>query len=222
MLGGYIQPVHAETGEEIKNNGEDFAVPEILPADLPGINISEARSKLCIGDEMLKEILVGFRKRNLDTVADLRRASLKNDTDTIYQAAHGLKGSAGNIGAFGLMDEAAALEKAAGIGDSEDDFCTLIDHLEIELNRVLDSLAQLGDPEVSEPQIGKIPDIDLAVLFERMADSLDRAAPVEVKQNFMDLKQIFNGENIDALEKQIEDYDYGTALETMKKLADEI
>ncbi len=114
-LSKFIKPSGKERNQtpEILNTSEILSYKdEELPVTLPGIQIQDSLKRLGTDRLVFKKILLGFSERNKDTVEKIREALLNNDCETIRCIAHGLKGSAGNIGAENLRKAAYILESA--------------------------------------------------------------------------------------------------------------
>ncbi len=95
----------AASAASLEKNGRQVAA-------LPGIDLAQTLAALHLDGPTLSRILIGFRADNRDTAQHLRQAVAVNDRDRIAQLAHGLKGSAANIGAAELHRTASALEDA--------------------------------------------------------------------------------------------------------------
>ena len=119
-----------------------------LPDRLPGIDIARTREALNLDGPTLKRILVGFRADNRDTANQMNRALTGNDTERMRQLAHGLKGSAANIGADRLHEAAGALEAACDGNPATDVRPSPIEGLvagvAADLNQVLEAIASDG------------------------------------------------------------------------------
>jgi len=85
---------------------------KILPADLPGIDVESALTRLGDDEELLADLIVSFREDNLTTIDNIRHALETNDQDLARRLVHTLKGVSGNIGAEPLYDTSKKLEIA--------------------------------------------------------------------------------------------------------------
>ncbi len=85
---------------------------KILPADLPGIDVESALTRLGDEEELLADLIVSFREDNLTTIDDIRHALETNDQDLARRLVHTLKGVSGNIGAEPLYGTSKKLEIA--------------------------------------------------------------------------------------------------------------
>ena len=120
---------------------------------LPGIDIAQTLAALHLDGPTFLRILIGFRADNRETAQQLRQAFTVNDPERISQLAHGLKGSAANIGATELNRTAQALEDACR------DFPAAVEPARLEglianvasaLDQVLESIRSLEESGTSD------------------------------------------------------------------------
>jgi signal transduction histidine kinase/CheY-like chemotaxis protein/HPt (histidine-containing phosphotransfer) domain-containing protein len=122
----------------------------IQEAALPGIEISEAMSKLKISREALKKILLKFAEINIEVVEDIKTAILAKDFVLVRRKAHTVKGSSAGIGAYELSDAAWEIEKAINNDDkSSQTLEPLLAVFEIKINQVLDSIKKFCNNPIS-------------------------------------------------------------------------
>jgi HPt (histidine-containing phosphotransfer) domain-containing protein len=174
----------------------------------------------------------GFRADNRDTVEKIKRAFAGQDWGKIVELAHGLKGSAANIGASDLSAAAQALEAACREDNAPDmaspGLATLLDQVESELNRVSESIASLAASAPSptaEPVLAES-DLKLDALMAKLAAAVDRADPQDVLTYLPMVKeQVAANQKVDplsiqTLETQINRYDYDQAMQTIRKICE--
>ncbi|MEZ4428066.1 MAG: Hpt domain-containing protein [Nannocystaceae bacterium] len=65
---------------------------------------------------LVVEIIDAYLEESETDVANMRAAAVDGDGDRLGRAAHRLKGSSANVGAFTLVDRCAALEELARTG----------------------------------------------------------------------------------------------------------
>jgi signal transduction histidine kinase/DNA-binding response OmpR family regulator/ABC-type phosphate/phosphonate transport system substrate-binding protein/HPt (histidine-containing phosphotransfer) domain-containing protein len=223
------EPADVKETESLRQDkvAEDLSVTagDGLPSTLPGINIQNALTELNIDRDLFKQILLGFLQNNRDTISNIRRAFVDKDWDSLMHLSHGLKGSAGNIGADELYAAALTLETASRKGGKYPPDSELIDNIESALNLVLKSLESLI--EKPKPQVSKAkhpspePERFLSMLSP-LADALDIADPEEIKRHFNLLKAHLDRSTVQQLENQINNYDYDKALEKVKEIVKKI
>jgi two-component system, sensor histidine kinase and response regulator len=125
-----------------------------LPGRLPGLDIARTLAELDIDSPALRRILIGFRSDNRDTMRKIRAAFSGNDPDQMLHLAHGLKGSAANIGAAELRMVAQVLEATCREGFVTDGESSglegVITRLESALNQVLESIRSLEESDFGD------------------------------------------------------------------------
>ncbi len=143
--------------EEAKINASDRisaqnildAEKEVLPTNLPGINIKKALEEFKLNAAVFKHILAGFLKNNHNIMKRIKDAFKGKEMDKLIALAHNIKGSSANIGAILLCEAAKKLEDASRDEKPEIIISELIDQFEAALNQVLESLKILDKtPEI--------------------------------------------------------------------------
>mgnify|MGYP000203196041 CR=1 FL=1 len=218
--------------ERLPHAGEPEDIPEKpaietgeLPATLPGINIQDTLKRLNLSADVFKRILIGFLNNNKDTANNIKDLFEKKDWESLMRLAHSLKGSAGNIGANDLQDAAFQLEKASSKGAASPPEKNLVDNVVTTLSQVLESLQTLADTEKGEPLDVKADIVEPAKvipLLKQLADALDLAEPVEIAKYMDAVREYLNRSILQNLEKQISEYNYDKALETIKGIVENI
>ncbi len=92
-------------------------------------------------DEDAREIVEFFLEAYLENFADIQDSLDKEDLESCASSAHSLIGSAGGIGAEGLADGLARLEKACRAGDLTAAGDAKV-HLKAEQERVFPAIRQ--------------------------------------------------------------------------------
>jgi PAS domain S-box-containing protein len=192
-----------------------------LPDRLPGIHIREALKRLRIDPETFKAILLGFLDRNGDMIEKLWDAFEKEDTELIWRLAHNLKGSAGNIGAYKLQEAAYSLESVLREGNTSD-AKAIADDVEDKFRQVSESLTVLKKSmyaEFSKHEKKPVNKTEMTSLLRQFAQALDIADPLEISTQLKSLKQYFHLSGLNDLEKQIRNYEYEAARESLNMIA---
>ena len=139
--------------------------------------------------------------------------------------SHGLKGSAGNIGADELYEAALNLENASRKGGKYPPDFQLVDKIELTLNQVLQSLGSLVDEPKAQLSRTKQTSLEaerFLSMLNQLADALDVADPEEIIMHFNILKERLDRSTVQQLENQINNYDYDKALEKVKTLVEKL
>jgi CheY-like chemotaxis protein len=201
-----------------------------LPGSLPGIHVGEALEALKIDFATLAGILKGFLADNRDTAEKLQQAFSRNDIESLRRLAHGLKGSAANIGAAELSQIAYELEnacrEAAPAAVEPSRLEDRINRLGSALSRVLESIQSLEEPvPTEEPLTGPVESgLDLTTLLRQLSEAIDRADPEQVMKIMPAVRrQAARSRQLDALtlktlEDQVNRYDYDQAQETIRNI----
>lgn len=101
---------------------------------IDGIDVAAGLRRMAGNQPAYRALLVQFAQRFAGTAAELRAAAAANDDLLAAQLAHAVKGVAGNLGAAGLADHAAAVEVAARAGGVS---TALLDAFDVALQRCL-------------------------------------------------------------------------------------
>jgi CheY-like chemotaxis protein len=223
-----------ETPQDERLTASDIS-PEkdgLLAATLPGIDIAQTLAALHLDGTTFSRILIGFRADNRETAQQLTQALNANDLERMSQLAHGLKGSAANIGAVELKTTAQALEEACHGNFSMDvdasRLAGLVAGVASALDQVLDSIQRLEESGVGDAAGPASAETGLPVvtLLKQLAEAIDRADPESIMQIMPALKQQADRCNpidpfsLKTLEEQLNRYDYDQAMETIRKISD--
>ena len=159
--------------------------------------------------KMLRKFISGQR----DTITQLREALAQGDRLSAERLAHTLKAVAGNIGASGVQDHAAALETALQqhrMADSE----TLIVRTHTALHTVITLLTQ-HLPQAALPSVVSDADKDrLAALVEQLKDLVreDDAAALDLFADNAALMKFAYPACYPQLDAALAAYDFSEAL----------
>jgi HPt (histidine-containing phosphotransfer) domain-containing protein len=94
------------------------------------------------GDDFLHELFDLFLEHSPVLAENINHGRTTADWDLVARAAHSLKSSAGNIGAFGLLSLASDLEQAANISDVPA-ITLLVDQIGTSFDTVVEELKKL-------------------------------------------------------------------------------
>lgn len=149
--------------------------------------------------------------------ADVAAGNLKS----VQYTAHSLKGVAATLGALQVAGLAANAETLAKTGQRGEDWRPLLDSLAAELGTLTAALTALLADEEEERPSELPPAVDIAVVravlsrLETLLEASDTVAN-DLIEEYGNLLRHELGAAFPVLEKQIEDFDYGDALITLR------
>ena len=153
-----------------------------------------------------------------DDMSRLRQRMSAGDLDEVRQLAHNLKGSSGNLGAFGVQRLAAKLEVAIKDGRQLADIERLANKLETGLQQLVAGIRAALPEGLVAPYVG---DVDWALVRQVLAELVPLLAAGSMQAN-----QIFDKHAAllktalsplgTELEQRIAHFHYPEALETLK------
>ena len=212
------------------SSGNQLENDRILPDRLPGIDIAQTLTALDIDGPTLTRIMIGFRSDNQDTARKIKQAFSDNDPEQMLHLAHGLKGSAANIGATELHMAAHALEAACrndwSTGAERAGLEGLIATVASALNQVRESIQSLEEPGPSDAAapVSAATDLQFDALLTQLAEAIDRSDPEQIMETMPVVRRQaarckhIDHFNLETLEGQVNRYDYEQALETIRKI----
>ncbi len=200
----------------------------LLLSEMPGISVKSGLAKTGGNRKLYRKLLRKFRRNHADDAYDIKKALEMGDPETATRLAHTVKGVSGNIGAQDL--HMAALDLEAGLGqDQTENITGLLNAFSEALDLVLNSIADLEliDPDVKRARLSEqtVPEsVDhgrvLSILSElkgfleqddfraiRTMEVLREALPAGIAED-----------ELADLEKNIEEYAFGDALESLAKV----
>jgi two-component system, sensor histidine kinase and response regulator len=137
-------------------------VPSAIPEagevpDVPGLNTTEGLVRVAGNKKLYLKLLRQFSKTEVDAARRIASALAENDSARAERLAHSVKGAAGNLGASGVQNAAANLEKAIASSapaaeievwraSLEERLSSLIRGLETVLKEADGERTQSGDP----------------------------------------------------------------------------
>ncbi len=198
------------------------AAAETLPAELASIPGLEAGRGLKVLNGHLAAYLRLLRRYAVDhgeDMARLRERMSQGDRDEARRLAHTLKGSSGNMGATGVQHLAAELETALKDGSDAAAIDRLVGPLESELQRLTAAILAALPDDAAAPYVGEV---DWTIVQQVLAELEPWLAVGNVQANqFVEthaalLKAALGPLGVE-LERQIEQFLYPEALETLKQ-----
>ncbi|MFS2124628.1 response regulator [Pseudomonas sp. Pseusp97] len=194
-------------------------VKQALPDSLEGIDMT-AGLATCMGrHDLYLRLLIRFREAQADFGQQFRKALGDEDETAAGRLAHTLRGTAGNIGARGIAQAAAELERACLAGEAEAVIDTLLEALLRCLTPTLAALATLGiDVPVDQVETPRS-DVELERKLTRLRQLLS-----ESDSDAMEALEQLRKQNLDPamarrlgqVARQIEQFDFDRALELLQ------
>jgi two-component system sensor histidine kinase/response regulator len=83
------------------------------------LDLVSLRQRLCDDEALLTSVLASFLRDTPMRLTALNEAIARGDSEDVHRHAHQLRGVAANVGARQLAAQAAQVDDAAGIGDTE-------------------------------------------------------------------------------------------------------
>jgi len=149
---------------------------ELLPAQLPGIDLSKGLAITQNNHSLYHRLLLKFAGWNKTFENDYSAFAFGDEKSTIdaTRIAHTLKGSAGNIGATKVQEYAEILEHSTKNDEDEAIIQQNLDNLMIELNIVLNGLSTLKyDKNIASKKKDAISTTELHLSLEKILSLLE-------------------------------------------------
>lgn len=194
-----------------------------LPETLPGFDVARGLQRIGGKRSLYKKLLFDFGTRYGEFGDEIRREMTRGDLETAVRMVHTLKGIAGNLSADQVQEDARALE-AALHEHRLDDCGPLLSALQSSLQIVAAAIANLKESEPEEN--GAVVEADLTIVeatLRELSDLMADDSPAAVK-HFGKLKKQLGGRpgleaELQALERQVSDFEFEQALPSLEKLA---
>ena len=102
----WVKPGDRETSEGLsESSSESKKVPNILPAELPGISIASGLGRVAGNRQLYTKLLCKFKDGQEDAVDQIKAALQEGDVETAARIAHTVKGVSGNLGGDNLLPD---------------------------------------------------------------------------------------------------------------------
>ena len=225
----WLKPVgHNLEAVEKTRNGRPAAVDAALPIDIDGVDLKSALARMGENRALLAELLVEFASTNMELGEEAVAAAAGGDLDRVRFLAHGIRSTAGTIGAEALSDAAASVERE--IVDGGDGLPELLKLFTAELERVVKAILAADIEKPSDPVQQEIRSgdfdrekaTDLIEILLRMLDDQDLGA----QQEFHKLAEIIGGRGHDdsmrELGKNLESLEFSNARQILARVGKEI
>ncbi|MDR3300166.1 MAG: response regulator [Candidatus Accumulibacter sp.] len=188
----------------------ETAAPTVIDHELGLKNVT--------GDSRLyRQLLTDFTHGHADDAARLREQLAKGDFTSAHRLAHTLKSTAATLGATALSRAAAALEDI--LRDKREDAAALVE-VEHQLTAVMTTLDTVSSTSAFEEAAPAIADKFTPAAALALADELEpllASGDTSVLDRVTDIHRQYSrfGEYCGLLVKQIEDFDFDCARQTL-------
>ncbi|MDR2543030.1 MAG: transporter substrate-binding domain-containing protein [Treponema sp.] len=164
-------------------------------------------------EELQKKLRINFLKNNQNVHNEISNAVASGDLKLAHRLAHSLKGNAGLIGKVGLKNAAAEIEnllreKVDSVWENK------MNILKNELMSVLEELKPLLEEPEQQVELQPLDTEQALALFEKLEPMLENNNPESM--NLLDTLRAVPGAG--ELVRQIEDFDFESAIKTLVEL----
>ncbi len=195
--------------------------------DLPGIDLEAGLNRMRGNWPAYKRILISFSKKQCDSGDAIEQYIKHNILDEAARLAHSLKGSAGNLGADALFQQAALVENSCRDGNKIDAIDAAA-ALQTELKMVvvgLELMQQKKEPSVEGKPLREIDANELRQLLEQLNSSLNKDIG-EAQTHIESLRgcsidSVFTN-GLDEVETALNRFDTTTAGSTVQRMQGEL
>jgi HPt (histidine-containing phosphotransfer) domain-containing protein len=194
---------------------------------LPGINIQIGLERLT-GDALLyRNLLKKFAVNQTDTANKIQQALISKDVETAQRLVHTLKGVSGNISATFVFESATRLDSALKNKDIQTAMALLPD-FSARLSEVIQGINGLetGKKGLQRPQHGPAADPGTLkpslIALQKMLDENDTEAVNMVRHIKDQIPGDEMKDQIDQLTREISEYDFDDAQNTLQNLCREM
>ena len=198
---------------------DDHAMVLARLAEVEGLD-TEVGLRMLRGDgQRYQRLLRQFIELHGGDALDMWQSLESGDLPLLARQAHGLKGVAGTLGATRIQPLAALLEKGARGGDESGQCTLLLAQLDDHLQALVDALQgtlMMSDSMTNATSLSRVPGSVLEQLETYLRENDTRANEVLESCSAQLTAQL--GEPGARLVRQIRDFDYGQALETLRQI----
>ncbi len=215
---GNVKAVAVAPTSNVPQTASGSSDGDTLP--ISGIDTKAALRRTGGNRKRYESLLNRFADSQADAVAEIRSALAAGDIPTAERAAHSLKGSAGNLGATALAEEAAKAETAVKSGQSID---PALDSLEASLRDTVKVIRQAlpVDQPMDRSEVSSDPSIVAEPLrrLKKLLKSDDGAAADFILDARPNLSKVLTRTEIGDLSGHIGNFDFEAALKCLSGIA---
>jgi two-component system sensor histidine kinase/response regulator len=220
--------VPATAVEEKKPEEAKIAEQDGLP-HIPGLDITQGLKRVLGKKDFYLKILGMFITNQGEAPAQIRQSLDSGDHETAERLAHSAKGVSGNVGATGLQEMAAKVEKAIKEGQPREDIEKVLVPF-AEAHAILIVLLKKALPaqeirEVAGPEITPVNREKAVAACKRLTELLtnDDSEAVDFLDGESDvLRGMLGTKQFAFIEEAIKQYDFEKALGLLKKQLDDL
>ena len=193
-----------------------------MPSDIAGLDVANGLRRVLGKKSLYLSMLRKFVAGQSNAPAEIRAALAAGDLATAERLAHTAKGVAGNIGASGVQERAAALELALKEQQAGAQIEALLEQFEPPLLALIAALQASLPAEAEKLQVAV--DMDaLRALCSRLAALLadDDSEAGDLLDSQANLLNAAFPAHFRRIDDAVRSYDFETALATLKTAARE-
>jgi HPt (histidine-containing phosphotransfer) domain-containing protein len=197
------------------------ATPEgagAVPAELPpvdGLDSADGVRRVGGNNRLYVKLLRQFASQQADAVGQIRAALAANDVETATRLAHTLKGVAGNLGAGGVQNAAAAVETLLRDGAPADPTSQALEQLAGVLHPLLARLRSVLETSTtasaSAPAVAPTLTRAVAAQLTQLFAGFDTSAVTFVEENQASLRPAFDAATWDQFMRKTQEFAFADA-----------
>lgn len=216
ILRAHLPPLGAPAEPDLLPARENVPLLE-LPPYIEGVDLKIGRSRLMGSDSSYARYLRLFAEHSVELPLQLQTALDARDLSTAQRLAHTLKGSAGQIGAEQVRTAAEELENAVANGASTTALTEMVSTVTEVLIRTVNGIYAALPTASEAPSVHDgDPGIILAELRLLIEDDDAKALAVFDRHRGR-LEVALGAGDFQTLARQLQQFDFGLALETLRK-----
>lgn len=214
--------------QDSNKNADEIEI--MLPESQPAIDIETGLKRLSSNRKLYRKLLEDFTASYTNSAQEIKNAANLGDFVTATRLAHTVKGVAGNIAANKIMKIAAFVESDLTTNKNNYDESVLND-LEIALYDLNDIIIQLKHSDelvninINATNTIKVPQITNDELKEKFTalyymicdNDIDSENAFDEILEHIDITK--NKDEIESIKKSIDDYEYESAIDPLKSIA---
>jgi len=210
--------------KEDKAISKDLLTDDLLPKELPGINIEAGLERIYDDHHLYKRLLLDFLRNKKEVFTELKKAFDNHDLEQCRQISHTMKGLAGNLGAENLYRQAQYLEREFKNGHYNDDFLQAFEQALKQVMQGLQKLERSSTTALKRDTPVRHNNSELLSQMENM-NNLLLTGDFEAVGCLQKIESLLNGSNrkiYEQLEAQAMSFNFNAALETLEGLRAQI